>query len=305
MPNRREVLAGCAAGLAVSAAPSFVRAQAAALAAADLGSGLAVISGAGANVVARFGASGTLLVDGGSAARAQELLALVAERNGDRPVHVSFNTNWRDEHVGANATLGRAGAKILAHENTKLWLGADFFVDWEDRQYLPRPAEALPNTTFYESGAVDFDGRAVEYRYLPRAHTDGDVAVFFPDANVLAASSVLAVETYPVVDYATGGWIGGLEAATKTLLAATDAHTRIVPARGAVCGRRELEAQLALCTAVRERVAESFRRGMSFDEFVATGPTREFDTRRGDPKQFLALVHKGAWAHLRELGGVI
>jgi hypothetical protein len=50
-----------------------------------------------------------------------------------------------------------------------------------------RPKVALPTNTFYVSGALDFDGRTVEYKYLPRAHTDGDVAVFFPDANVLAA----------------------------------------------------------------------------------------------------------------------
>jgi hypothetical protein len=44
---------------------------------------------------------------------------------------------------------------------------------------------------------------------------------------------------------------------------------------------------------------------MSFAEFAATKPTAEFDAKRGDPAQFLRLVHKGAWAHIRELGGVI
>jgi cyclase len=159
--------------------------------------------------------------------------------------------------------------------------------------------------TFYTSGSVDFGGRKVEYRYLPRAHTDGDVAVFFPDANVLAVGALLAVGAYPVPDYATGGWIGGLEAATRALLDATDSSTKVVPAFGATCGRAELEAQLKLCTAVRERVADAYRHGLSFKEFVATHPTQEFDASRGDPSLFLKLVHKGAWPHLRELGGVI
>jgi hypothetical protein len=89
------------------------------------------------------------------------------------------------------------------------------------------------------------------------------------------------------------------------LLAGTDASTKIVPAVGAVCGRADLESQLALCTAVRERVADAYKRGMSFKEFVATNPTQEFDAARGDSNLFLKLVHKGAWPHLRELGGVI
>jgi cyclase len=300
--NRRELLAGMTGAVATGPLARLAFADTTgALTTTDLGATLKVIAGAGANVVAAAGTSGTLLVDGGSAARAADLVALL----GTRPVDVLFNTCWREAHTGANDVLAARGAQILAHENTKLWLGADFDVDWEQRHYEPRAKTALPTTTFYVSGSLDFDGRKVEYEYLPRAHTDGDVAVFFPDANVLAAGSLVAPGRYPVVDYSTGGWIGGLEAATKALLDSTDRATRIVPAFGAVCGHAELAAQLALCTAVRERVADAYRRGLSFDEFVATKPTAEFDAQRGDPAQFLLLVHKGAWAHIRELGGVI
>ena len=86
--------------------------------------------------------------------------------------------------------------------------------------------------------------------------------------NVLAAGGLVTVGAYPVVDYVTGDWIGGLEAATRSLLDATDESTRIVPAFGSVCGRAELDAQLGLCAAVRERVADAYRKGLSFDEFV-------------------------------------
>ena len=306
MPNRRAALKGIAAAACVAAAPRFVRADAlAALSAKELSPDLAAISGAGANVVALKRPDGLLLVDGGAARQSKDLLALLEQRNAGHAVQLLFNTSWRDEHTGSNETLGARGAKIAAHVNTKLWLGGDFDVDWEDRHYAPRPAAALPSTTFYTSGSLDFGGRKIEYRYLPRAHTDGDIAVFFPDANVLAAGALLAVGAYPVPDYATGGWIGGLETATRALLDATDGSTKIVPAFGAACGRAELDAQLKLCTAVRERVADAYRHGLSFKEFVATNPTQEFDASRGDPSLFLRLVHKGAWAHLRELGGVI
>jgi len=306
LPNRREALLSIAAAACVAAAPRLVRAGTLGpLSVTELAADLVAIAGAGANVVARRGADGLLLVDGGSAQQSKELLAFLEGRTPGSPVQVLFNTSWRDEHTGSNETLGARGAKIASHVNTKLWLGGDFDVDWEDRHYAPRPAAALPGMTFYTSGSLDFGGRKVEYRYLPRAHTDGDIAVFFPDANVLAVGALLAVGSYPVPDYATGGWIGGLEAATRALLAGTDASTKIVPSAGAVCGRAELESQLTLCTAVKERVADAYRRGLSYKEFVATNPTQEFDAARGDPSLFLKLVHKGAWAHLRELGGVI
>jgi glyoxylase-like metal-dependent hydrolase (beta-lactamase superfamily II) len=304
--NRRDVLTGMTGALSLGALPRLAFCESTgALTTTDLGSGLVAIGGAGANVLAVAGKAAALLVDGGSAARSADLLALLEEHSGARACEILFNTSWRAEHTGANETLSASGTKIFAHENTKLWLGADFDVDWEQRHYEPRPKAALPTDTFYVSGALDFDGRKVEYQYLPRAHTDGDVAVFFPDANVLAVGSLVTVGSYPVIDYATGGWIGGLQAATKALLDATDRATKIVPAQGPVCGRAELEAQLALCKAVRDRVADAYRRGLSFTEFVATKPTAEFDAQRGDPAQFLLLAHKGAWGHIRELGGVI
>jgi glyoxylase-like metal-dependent hydrolase (beta-lactamase superfamily II) len=271
----------------------------------DLGGDLALIRGAGANILAFGSADGVLLVDGGLQARSRDVLAILEQRWPGRRVAVLFNTNWRDEHVGVNEAAKAQGANIMAHENTKLWLGGDFFVEWEDRHYSPRPASMLPNTTFYTSGSLAFGGKTIDYRYLPRAHTDGDVAVFFPDANVLVASDLVSVGRYPVPDYATGGWIGGLLAATQALLDATDARTRIVAADGGVLGRAALEAQRALCAAIKDKTAAAFRAGMSFKDFVASRPTAEFDAQWGDPARFLALVYKGGFGHLRELGGVI
>lgn len=305
--TRRQALIGATAGLLAARWPRVSGAQAAAgaLASKDLGADLALVSGAGANVVALATTDGLLVVDGGAEAHAAALQSALAERWPGKPVELLFNTNWRGEHTGANAVFRAAGATVTAHENTKLWLGGDFFVEWEHRHYSPHPAAMLPEKTFYTSGKIELGGRGVEYWYLPRAHTDGDVAVFFPEENVLAASDLLAVGRYPVPDYSTGGWIGGFVDATQKMLDATDARTRIVAAEGGVYGRKELEAQLTMCTAVRLKAAEAFRAGMSLADFIASSPTAAFDAAWGDPKQFLPLVYEGGFAHLRELGGVI
>ena len=306
--TRRQILAAATAAAFVTSAGRSVRAQTGKTGApklTDLGSDLVLIEGAGANVIALGTMDGVLLVDGGLAEHAAVVAAALAQRWPGRPVSVLFNTNWRDEHVGGNESALAAGARVMAHENTKLWLGGDFDVEWENKHYAPRPARMLPNSTFYVSGSVELGGRRAEYWHLPRAHTDGDVAVFFPDANVLVASDLLSVGRYPVPDYATGGWIGGMLTASKTLLDKTDARTRIVPATGAVAGRAELTAQHELCMAVREKAAEAFRNGMSLKDFVASQPTAAYDAKWGDPSLFLKLVYKGGFAHLRELGGVI
>lgn len=303
--TRRRVLAATSAGALVAALPRNVLPQAGVLEATELAPDLLLITGAGANVVALATEAGILLVDGGLEAHADALLELLAARWPGRSVQVLFNTNWRDEHIGANVVANEAGARILAHENTKLWIGGDFDVEWEERHHSPRPASYWPNQTFYKSGGIELGGRRVEYWHLPRAHTDGDVAVYFPDHDVLVASDLVSVGRYPVPDYATGGWIGGLLAATAVLRDRTSERTRIVPAVGGPCGRAELDAQLALCTAIRDKTAAAFRAGMSLADFAASRPTAEFDAAWGNPAQFLALVYKGGFAHLRELGGVI
>lgn len=303
--TRRQVMAVASAGALAAALPRALRSQESELVARELAPDLLLIGGAGANVVALDTAAGIVLVDGGLEAHAGALLRLLGERWPGKSLELVFNTNWRDEHIGANPAANAAGAKILAHENTKLWIGGDFDVEWEDRHHAPRPASYWPNQTFYKSGGLELGGRRIEYWHLPRAHTDGDIAVYFPDHDVLVAGDLVSVGRYPVPDYATGGWIGGLHAATATLRERTSARTRIVPAVGEPCGRAELDAQFALCDAVRSKTAAAFRVGMSLKDFAASKPTAEFDASRGDPTQFLALVYKGGFAHLRELGGVI
>jgi glyoxylase-like metal-dependent hydrolase (beta-lactamase superfamily II) len=303
--TRRQVLAATSAGALAAALPRAVLPQPAGLVAEALAPDILLVTGAGANVVALNTEEGILLVDGGLEAHAEQLLELLAERWPEQRVAILFNTNWRDEHIGANPAANAAGARILAHENTKLWIGGDFAVEWEQRHHSPRPAAYWPNHTFYKSGSLELRGRRVEYWHLPRAHTDGDIAVYFPDHDVLVAGDLVSVGRYPVPDYATGGWIGGLLAATTSLRDRTSARTRIVPAVGAPCGRPELEAQLALCTSMRDKTAAAFRAGMSLKDFAASKPTAEFDAAWGDPTQFLSLVYKGGFAHLRELGGVI
>lgn len=284
-------------GLAQSSVP--------ALETLPIGEGLSLIVGAGANVTVLEGTDGALLVDTGLPDRTNAVLDAVAAVTGSPKVSLAFNTNWRPQHSGGNERLHAAGASIMAHENTKLWIGADFEVAWEQRKHEPRRREALPDKTFYTDGSVDFAGYKVAYGYVPQASTDGDIYVHFADANLLVVGDLLAVGRYPIVDYVTGGWIGGLEKATQKLLEIADAETRIVPAEGPLQNRAALERQLELCTKVREAVRDAYKSGHSFEEFLAAKPTAAFDAERGDPELFLRLVYKGAWGHVRELGGGI
>jgi glyoxylase-like metal-dependent hydrolase (beta-lactamase superfamily II) len=92
-----------------------------------------LIRGAGSNVLLLNGPDGALMVNGGAPDRSPELLKVVAEQTGGKPVRVLFNTDWHLDNTGSNDTLGKAGATIIAHENTKLWMSTEFHVQWQNK----------------------------------------------------------------------------------------------------------------------------------------------------------------------------
>ena len=264
------------------------------------------ITGAGGNVLAVLGPDSVLLVNGGSAERSQELLQLVAEKSGGKPVKVLFNTCWHPIHTGSNEALGKAGAKIIAHENTKLWLGTEIDVGWQKRTYEPHPKQALPNQTFYTGvQKMMFGQEPVEYGYMMQAHTDGDIYVYFPGPNILAAGDVVSSGSYPIVDYSTGGWLGGMLDGQKALLKVTNADTRIVPGNGTLLTHMDLQAESQMLATLKDQIVKLMKQGLGPKEIIAAAPTKDFDAKWGSPDLFIELSYRGLWGHVRELGGIV
>jgi len=249
-----------------------------------------------ANVVAQTGREGVLLVDGGSAAASSALLKAVDGLPGGGPVHTIFNTHWHPEQTGSNEAIGIAGQTIIAHENTRLWLTTDVTWAWNGRRFKRLPKIAQPNKTFYTSGALD---SGVRYAHIPdAAHTDGDLYVHFPAENVLAVGDVVSGQGWPVVDYATGGWIGGMVGGLQRLLAVANDATRIVPGRGPVLGYGDLKKQYDMYGKIYERLTTLLNRGRSPSEAVAAQPTKEFDATMGNPDEFVRRAFESLWGYL-------
>jgi cyclase len=287
----------CAALSFAATAPTLPREKRTPLGASRLGDNLVLISGAGANVVAAGGSDGALLIDGGREERSGELLKLVTRETSSHRVHTLINTHWHPEQTGSNVRLGKSGTKIIAHENTKLWLGRRIVVAWRDGSYGPLPPNARPSVTTYTSATVPLGDEQVDYGYLPQAHTDGDLYVFFRKANVLVAGGAVSADGWPIVDYQTGGWIGGLVAGLDKLIKLSDDKTRIVPANGPVLTRADLQAQRAMYFTIYDRLVKSLVKGLGPEEAAAAGPTKEFNAQWGDPRPFVLMAFKSLWGH--------
>jgi glyoxylase-like metal-dependent hydrolase (beta-lactamase superfamily II) len=290
---------GGAAGLALAAPGRVLAAQGSVpgIGTLRLADDLHVLTVPGAsNVLARTGASGVVLVDGASAATSAALLKAVAALPGAGPVQTLFNTHWHPEQTGSNESLGKAGAAIIAHENTRLWLTTDVKWPWNGQTFKRLPKVAQPNKTFYTSGTLD---GGVRYGYLPDAgHTDGDLYVYFEPQNVLAVGDVVSLQGWPTVDYVTGGWIGGMVGATQRLLSIANEQTRIVPSRGPVLTYADLKTQASMYATIYERLATLLNRGRGPGEAVAAKPTKEFDAQMGNPDEFVRRAFESLWAYL-------
>ncbi len=303
-----QAVAGGAAGLSVSrwaAAGLFTRGRAGQdLEVTRLSDNLVVVAGAGANVVALSGPEGMLLVDCGAAEHSRELMKTLASLPGGQHIRTVFNTHWHWDHTGANERLRGAGADIIAHQNTKLWLGSEIREEWQHRIYKPRPPQALPTQTFYyKSGTMTFGGEPIEYGYLPQAHTDGDIYVYFRGQNVLAVGDVVSVGSYPILDYCTGGWIGGMADATGQLLTLSDAKTRIVPGTGPVQTRADVQAEHDMLVAVHDKLWKLMRDAYSAADMIAADATAEYDAKWGNPDLFIANAYRGMYGHVAEYLG--
>ena len=265
----------------------------------DLGEGLALIAGAGGSVLVVDGKDGVAMVDGGNARSSAALLTLVKSHTGKQP-GLLFNSHCHRDQIGCNQTLGKQGATIIAHENTRLWLTTEILSKWEHQVYPPLPAAAWPNKTFYyDSETLEFN-HTLNYGYLPQAHTDGDIYVQLPQLNLICVGDVVSASGYPLADYATNGWIGGMITSLSQLLGLCDNPTRVVTSRGVV-NKAHIQTQLDMCSAVADRMGTAYYKGGSLAEFLADKPTREFDARWGDPELFIRTAWEGTLPHVTEI----
>ena len=214
------VIGSVAAGAVMARVPASAQAGApvrdAALLTLKVQGNVHVIAGAGANIVVQLGDLGPIVVDTGTAARAEAALASIARSRRGRSATSSTRTRTSD-HVGGNERLGAAGlptsgrgvaqvgagvgarAEIIAHEETLNRMSAPAGLQ------APTPVVAWPTATF-SGKRKDFfyNGEAVQVIHLPAAHTDGDSVVFFRRSDVIAVGDVYSTVSYPIVDLQRG-----------------------------------------------------------------------------------------------------
>jgi cyclase len=296
--KRRDVLKVTCGAFAAWASAGALRAQQGSGGVRRLTDTVTVVDGGGANVVALFTGAGFVLVDGGAPASFEKVMASLGA---NAKVHTLFNTHHHLDQTGNNERFA-TGAKIVAHKRTLEWMSADHWIHAEERYERARPTRARPTETFLSTGSLQAGAERIDYGYLPLAHSNGDIYVYFRNANVLAVGDVASPLRDPALDYLTGAWIGGRIDAMDIVLKRANEQTRIVPAYGAVMSTAEFKAERDMMEEVRTRLFDRIREGDSPKDMSEGGVLKGLARSWNDPYKFLYDAAKGLWAHHDKLG---
>src|SRR5215510_7862466 len=248
----------------------------------DLG-GLFLFQGSGCNVIAMHGEDGALMIDGGLAANADALLKAVKERTGNNRINTLINTHWHPEQTGSNEAVGRDGGVIIAHEKTRMYVSSTVTSATFEGRLEPLPKAARPNKTTQQGGSLKFAGQQVDYGYLPQAHTDGDLYVYFPDMNLLVAGGVVSGDRWPLLDYRNGAWFGGRVRACERLAQLVRPDTRVVPANGRLITGRDIVRQSDIYQKLFLEMIAYMNMGLGAEDVVERNPLKQYQTEFGDP----------------------
>jgi cyclase len=260
-----------------------------------LQAGIYLLEGAGCNVIAWSGPEGTVLVDSGAAAASEQLLAALSTIAPNGRSSFVVNTHWHPDHTGGNETAARAGAVLIAHENTRARMLEPQEFGEDDTHVPAAPHDALPVVTFADTLTLNLNNGRLVLLHMSEAHTDGDAIAWWPEANVAHLGDIYYAGGYPFIDTAHGGSLAGVVAAVETVLARADANTVIVPGHGLVGTRADLVAYRDMLVAVGTHVREMVERGATLAEAVEARPTAAWDARYGtggvSPGRFVQIVY--------------
>lgn len=244
----------------------------------DLGDGTYMLEGQGGNMTLATAKNGVILVDGQFAPLHDKIKAAIAAIS-QQPVKYLVNTHFHGDHTGGNEPFAKDGTTVVANIKVKTRLAAGTTNGLTGAQVPPAAPGALPSSTYTRQLKLSLMGRIAELRHIEHAHTDGDTYVWFKTANVLSTGDTFTNARYPNIDFANGGNIKGMIAATDAYLKLANDKTRIVPGHGPLADKAALIEYRAMLVTARDRMAKLVKDGKSEDEVIAAKPFADLDAK--------------------------
>jgi cyclase len=260
----------------------------------DLGDNCYMLEAEGGNITVAVAKDGIIMVDGQYAPLHDKIEAAIAAIS-KQPIRYLINTSFHGDHTGGNELFAKDGVIVVAQINVRNRLAAGTSDGLTGAKTPPAPQAALPADTYTNFSKIRLKGRIADLKHIENAHTDGDTYVWFKTANVLSTGDTFTNRRYPNIDFANGGNINGMIAASDAYLKLTNARTRIVPGHGPLGDRAALTEYRTMLVTARDRMAKLVKDGKSEDEVVAAKPFGDLDAKWASTelagKDFIRVVY--------------
>ncbi len=275
---------------AFSAAQDFSKVEIQTIRVAD---GVYMLVGAGGNIGVSAGEDGILMIDTQFAELIEKIKSAIAEISRGQIRYV-LNTNWHYDHAYGNEPLGKSGALIIAHENTRMRMTSEQNYPDFDMKMPALPEAALPVLTFTDSLTLHFNGEEIQMIHIEKAHSDADILIYFKKANVIHTGDLYFTVLYPYIDVSHGGSIDGMIAAAERISSMIDENTKIIPGHGPLSNREEVKTYRDMLVTIRDRIKKQIKEGKTLEEVLASKPTADFDKEKPSaipPEMFVRIVY--------------
>ena len=145
-----------------------------------------------------------------------------------------FNTHYHYDHVGGNQLFAKAGAIIIAHENTRNRM----LIEWNIPEFPgikfpvlpPYNEEYLPDVCIIDSLRFIFGNEVINLLKFPSVHTDSDVAIWFRNKNLVVTGDIYAGVGFPPFELTINEYLTSL----NLLISMCNKKTIVVPGHGKV-----------------------------------------------------------------------
>ncbi len=241
--SRRTLLAGAAAGTALSAGPLRGRAEVIQYAINEIAPGVWVHQGrhelfsprnAGdiANAGFVVGNEAVAVIDTGGSATVGASLCAAIRAATDHPVRYVINTHMHPDHVFGNAAFVAAAPAFVGHFKLERALAA------RAERYIAVNRELLgdaaftgtrlipPTVSVSDRLVLDLGGRSLVIEAQPTAHTDNDLIVRDVETGTVFLGDLLFAEHVPTLDGSIKGWLALIDRLVSI------SAQRVVPGHG-------------------------------------------------------------------------
>lgn len=233
------------------------------------------------NVGLIAGSAGLAVIDtNASGSLGRETLAAV-RRISTAPILAAVNTHVHFDHTLGNGVFAAEGADLIAHERVAAALVEHVEECRREHADDPHPCApdmlitdpVVPARTFSSALAVDLGDRSLELIHPGRGHTDGDIVIRVPDADVVFAGDLVEESTAKSAVPGFGPDCFPMDWPTSLdlMLSLTLPSTRIVPGHGSVVDQDFVYAQRAAIGVVAETIRDLVSRSVPLDQALEQG----------------------------------